>query len=334
MNSPENICGDGFASEAETLACEPNVLDIEVQRILDKHVVNLPIEDSDYDKAIVEAYDYSNGYFQVKTVSHLTYLLSLEDLRYFNVGRSDEDLLSGANITFFDNQSKSYFGRVIRFNAETGIAAVESIQMFQYQINRDLMLALNPPTTLVSDEELSADGNELKSVALNESAEKSGSDVYAIGDSNGDLCTYVWNFTNAGVINDNYEHIAGKARVIVHGDIIADRGGTGFDILQLNAKLREKARLAGGEIEILAGNHEDVVLDWLFNRRGANFLQDMIVEKQIHGLLEFTIFSGDKQKVTTSVEEAIKLGRLNAEEILQNMRNDEYGRFLLMKYAK
>lgn len=149
----------------------------------------------------------------------------------------------------------------------------------------------------------------------------------AIGDSNGDLGTYLWNMEHAGVIDRNAKWAAGDKTVTVHGDILGDRGMDGFAILKENAKLRKQARAQGGDIITIAGNHEDLVFSWLLQRDGQLFTN---YPKQSMGMKEFTKFSGDgSMPKGNALDAAYAFNRLKRDEVLNNMRNSPEGRFLL-----
>lgn len=201
-------------------------------------------------------------------------------------------------------------------------------------------------------------------------------ETIAIGDSNGDYKTYIWNLKHArnlehsGLINSSGNWIGGKIKAVIHGDILADRATEGFKILAKNKELREEAQRHGGDIILLAGNHDDFMFSFLLDRCGIHDdgIDACLTGGQGEGLLELTMFSGDRQmrkplyvqgedgnltydevknilvrkalgqSITTNESQQIdaiiakmkaKGGRLNREEILKNMRSDKYGRMLL-----
>ncbi len=197
-------------------------------------------------------------------------------------------------------------------------------------------------------------------------------EVVAIGDSNGSYETYIWNLKKTGLIDEDTNWIGGNRRVVIHGDILADRACDGLQILHKNAELRKQAQEAGGDITILAGNHDDFMFSFLLNRGGVhdNGLQASLTNKQGEGLRELTLFSGDRQMreslyvqgedgditydelsallikknmgypTLPTIEEFDQIDEIDAnmrkkgsrfdrEEILENMRNDDYGKMIL-----
>lgn len=54
--------------------------------------------------------------------------------------------------------------------------------------------------------------------------------------------------------------IGGNRRLVFLGDIIGDRGTTGLECMRQIDRLRKEARMAGGDISVLAGNHEDIAI--------------------------------------------------------------------------
>jgi len=173
---------------------------------------------------------------------------------------------------------------------------------------------------------------DLDAVNKSDNAEKiSGrQEIIAIGDSNGSIRTYLWNLEHSGVIDKAGNWVGGSRRVVIHGDILADRGTDGFSILEKNREIRAQARSQGGDISVLAGNHDDFMFSFLTKRNGShgNGLSISMINNQGKGLLELTEFSGDKNLIL-DFDEAIKHDRLNSPEILEKMRNNRRGVILL-----
>lgn len=86
-------------------------------------------------------------------------------------------------------------------------------------------------------------------------------EIYAIGDAHSDFKRLARAMAGAGIIEgpvDNPEHAkwrAGKAVLVTTGDMI-DKGPRALDVLRLLQRVRVQARQAGGDVVILAGNHE------------------------------------------------------------------------------
>jgi len=86
-------------------------------------------------------------------------------------------------------------------------------------------------------------------------------DLFAVGDAHSDYVHLVRALDTAGIIAgkpDQPELVrwhAGRAVLISTGDMI-DKGPRALDVLKLYQILRVQARVAGGDVVILAGNHE------------------------------------------------------------------------------
>ncbi len=171
----------------------------------------------------------------------------------------------------------------------------------------------------------------IKSSAKGSIAEKlKTSNVFAIGDSNGSFDTYVSNLRRTGLISRSREWVGGSRKAVIHGDILADRKTDGFKILEKNRALREQARKQGGDIVTIAGNHEDFMFSFLLNRQGVHGdgVMISIMGEQGKGLAELARFSGNGGVIESSLN-AYNEGRLDRDEILENMRNIPYGLMLL-----
>ena len=86
-------------------------------------------------------------------------------------------------------------------------------------------------------------------------------EIFAIGDAHSDFKRLGRAMAAAGIITakvDNPEDArwcAGRAVVVVTGDMI-DKGPRALDVLRLLKRVRTEARSVGGDVVILAGNHE------------------------------------------------------------------------------
>lgn len=94
--------------------------------------------------------------------------------------------------------------------------------------------------------------------------------LVAIGDLHGDLESTRRALKLAGAIDDKDGWIGGKLVVVQTGDEV-DRGDDDRKILDLFEKLKESAKLAGGQVVALVGNHEimNAQLDFRYVTRGA-----------------------------------------------------------------
>jgi hypothetical protein len=85
--------------------------------------------------------------------------------------------------------------------------------------------------------------------------------IFAIGDAHSDFKRLARAMAAAGVIEDQVSDPtaakwkAGHAVLVTTGDMI-DKGPRALDVLRLLKTVREQARRAGGDVVILAGNHE------------------------------------------------------------------------------
>jgi len=90
---------------------------------------------------------------------------------------------------------------------------------------------------------------------------RSAPEIFAIGDAHSDFRRLGRAMAAAGIIEhavDNPEDAkwcAGKAVLVTTGDMI-DKGPRALDVIRLLKRVREGAREAGGNVVILAGNHE------------------------------------------------------------------------------
>jgi hypothetical protein len=105
-------------------------------------------------------------------------------------------------------------------------------------------------------------------------------DVFAVGDAHSDYAHLVRALDAAGVIDgrpdrpDQVHWRAGRAVLVSTGDMI-DKGPRALDVLRLYYNLRAQARLAGGDVVILAGNHEAEFLANPEAKKGAEFARQL-----------------------------------------------------------
>jgi len=81
-------------------------------------------------------------------------------------------------------------------------------------------------------------------------------EIFAIGDAHSDFKRLARVMAAAGIIEPETTHWrAGHAVLVTTGDMI-DKGPRALDVLRLLIAVRADARRAGGDVVILAGNHE------------------------------------------------------------------------------
>jgi hypothetical protein len=127
-------------------------------------------------------------------------------------------------------------------------------------------------------------------------------EIIAVGDLHGNGQIFVENMKSLKIVaeNANFNNpdsihwTGGNKRIVFHGDILADRGTDSLSIMASLRRLQAEARAAGGEVTILAGNHEDFAISFLTGDSIAGmpgskdtFSQMVIGGEQGKGLLEF-----------------------------------------------
>jgi hypothetical protein len=105
-------------------------------------------------------------------------------------------------------------------------------------------------------------------------------DVFAVGDAHSDYVHLVRALDAAGIIAgrpaqpEQVQWLAGRAVLVSTGDMI-DKGPRALDVLKLYQILRVQARAAGGDVVILAGNHEAEFLADPSAPKGAEFVRQL-----------------------------------------------------------
>jgi len=85
------------------------------------------------------------------------------------------------------------------------------------------------------------------------------SKILAIGDLHGEYDSFAKLLINTGVIDEKLSWRWGKGHIVICGDVF-DRGQKVTECLWLIYKLQQQARLAGGEVHLILGNHEIIHL--------------------------------------------------------------------------
>jgi len=105
-------------------------------------------------------------------------------------------------------------------------------------------------------------------------------DLFVVGDAHSDYVHLVRALDGAGIIAGRPEQPeqarwrARRAVLISTGDMI-DKGPRALDVLKLYQTLRVQARVAGGDVVILAGNHEAEFLADPAAPKGAEFARQL-----------------------------------------------------------
>jgi|1048.fasta_scaffold04578_3 hypothetical protein len=79
--------------------------------------------------------------------------------------------------------------------------------------------------------------------------------ILVLSDIEGNFEAFKRLLLGAGVLNNNFEWSFGKGHLVLLGDYF-DRGAQVTECLWLAYKLEQEARLAGGEVHFILGNHE------------------------------------------------------------------------------
>ncbi len=99
-------------------------------------------------------------------------------------------------------------------------------------------------------------------------------EVLWVGDLHGNIEILYKNLKSLKVMDTFGRWIGGNRRLVFLGDIIGDRGTTGLECMRQIDRLRKEARMAGGDISVLAGNHEDIAIWFLTQRRIASPIKE------------------------------------------------------------
>jgi hypothetical protein len=105
-------------------------------------------------------------------------------------------------------------------------------------------------------------------------------DIYAVGDAHSDFVRLTRLLHRTGILAsephapEEARWSAGKAVLVSTGDMI-DKGPRALDVLRFYQILRTQARAAGGEVVVLAGNHEAEFLANPAAPKGADFQKQL-----------------------------------------------------------
>ncbi|MBD3270637.1 hypothetical protein GF376_03870 [Candidatus Peregrinibacteria bacterium] len=185
-------------------------------------------------------------------------------------------------------------------------------------------------------------------------------DVIAVGDLFANYFAFEHNLLSEGVVkkdpvNDELNWIGDDAKVVLLGDIIADRGETSLSIIESIAKLNYQAKEVSGEIIYLCGNHDIVAINFLapfVKLPGNNNWHSLDLGGQIKSLGEFFVrFGGNglpsmtqdelekKEDVETIAfdlfsQEGIIVDDRMGPMILERMKQDEDGKKMLDVFCR
>ena len=119
----------------------------------------------------------------------------------------------------------------------------------------------NEPTAIKEDESEEAEGDAEKIEAKDWKEIKRQTEVMAIGDLHGSFEGFKENLKSLGVAKENpagaLEWVGGNRKLVFVGDILGDRNVYGKEIISVIGDLQKQAEVQGGEISVLAGNHDD-----------------------------------------------------------------------------
>lgn len=121
-----------------------------------------------------------------------------------------------------------------------------------------------------------------------------------------------------GIIDRNGKWNGANHHAVYLGDILADRGMDGFTIMDQIDHLREQAQEEKGNISVIAGNHEEFLLEYLTN--------------QYYNLnnLDTTLYYIENISVARWMKSLNTFGRLdNPQEVLHNMQRTVEGQNIL-----
>lgn len=169
-------------------------------------------------------------------------------------------------------------------------------------------------------------------------------EVDMVGDLHGEERAFKDNLKALAVIDANGNWTGGNRKIVFHGDILGDRGTQGTAVLQMIAKLREQARAQGGDIILLAGNHDNWAVAFLSGRETENIdhsslvFNALMMQEQGLGLAEFFKFLSPEMNQVSLPDLKVKLLEAFSEQksfknisqdILTAMRKDVQGKRLL-----
>ncbi len=88
--------------------------------------------------------------------------------------------------------------------------------------------------------------------------------IIAIGDIHGDLGALRYNLEQNGVIDSGGDWIAGSDHLVLNGDLV-NQGTDSFGVLNFVIELQKRAKVKGGFVHTILGNHEMMLAQGKFN---------------------------------------------------------------------
>lgn len=167
-------------------------------------------------------------------------------------------------------------------------------------------------------------------------------EVMSVGDLSGNFQALRANLIKLNLIeisdNNEMRWAGGKAKLVFHGDILADRHPHGLDCFEQITSLSEQAERDGGQIDIIAGNHDDFLLSFLMGRSIAK-TPDPAGRPNDHsdpdasanckynnnqglGLLELCRFSSNDRLKNVNLDNFINLNDNERDEIWKLLENE------------
>ncbi len=153
------------------------------------------------------------------------------------------------------------------------------------------------------------------------------SDVLIVGDLHGNYEAYMESLQRLGATDETGNWTGGDKKLILLGDIVSDRHPNGLKILEDLRILQKQAAKSGGEIDIIAGNHEDFAWIFLTASDSDPILTTCLNNEQGEGLVEFiSEFSSNPalkecrtlEEIDDVMEETKHIGRYIREKMNQS----------------
>lgn len=153
-------------------------------------------------------------------------------------------------------------------------------------------------------------------------------DVVAIGDIHGNYDIMIANLRSADLVDNKGNWKGGDRELVFHGDILGDRGASSLKAMEHIAKLKKQARAAGGDVQVLAGNHDDFAIAFLTGRNVAGDIpfKNIDMNGQAAGAYEFMRYIGRGE--ITNAQQLLTSG-VDVKQVLTKMRNTPKGRAML-----
>ncbi|PCI25720.1 hypothetical protein COB57_00705 [Candidatus Peregrinibacteria bacterium] len=155
-------------------------------------------------------------------------------------------------------------------------------------------------------------------------------EVMAIGDLHGNINALWGNLYDLDLITPERLWKGGDRKVVFHGDILADRSTQGLEILENIKVLQRQAQEQGGDIIILAGNHDDFAISFLMDKplAGGGHYTD-IANNAALGIGEFQRYMRGGERIDNHAIGLNEFMTVDRAEIIHTMRNTAKGREML-----